>query len=304
MKVLLTGASGMVGTNLQDTYSSIYDLLVPSHDELDIVDSKSVMVYVAKHIPDVIIHAAGVTDPKKAESERGDEGGRCFRTNVLGTRYIKEASDSVGAFFIHISTGSVFFGNDKNSGPFSENTPLPESLGGMSWYGWTKVLAEKEAGKKSAIVRLSKPLQKISFARPGLAKLEIGTKLKRDFLGKLLDEYKNHTLAGLMTDQYFPIVSMGEVVQLLTFIINHKRSGVYHAASPDMTTPFELLSYVLGVKGKVLGIKRQRFDEFIKTQELPLRHQKYSAIDSQETMRKTGMRFLDWKKVVESAVMV
>ncbi len=311
----------MVGSYLVDRFASLYDLLVPSHAAFDITNRDHVMAYVLKNRPDVVIHAAGVTDPKNAEKERGDESGLCFRTNVLGTRYMKEASERVGAFLIHISTGSVFFGNDKSPGPFREDAPIPKALNGMSWYGWTKVLSEREVGKGGAIVRLSKPLQEISFdpknsfARPGLAKLK-----KCDYLGKLLFEYENHMLAGLMHDQYFPVVSMDEVARLLRWIIDHKKSGIYHAASPDVVSPIELFRYALlrptsprecfaGLRKcaalRVMGNAESRtiqsftFDEFVKTQELPLRYQKYSAIDSRGTVEKTGIQFLPWKKAVD-----
>jgi dTDP-4-dehydrorhamnose reductase len=293
MKLLFTGASGMVGGYVADHCAPLYDVLVASHAECDVTNRENVMAYMLTHMPDVVVHAAGIADPKKAEAERGDEGGQCFRTNVLGTRNMKEAADRAGAFFIHISTGSVFFGSDKHPGPFDEYAPLSKELGGMSWYGWTKALAEKEAGKKSAIVRLSKPLVDI-FARKCLAKL------KRDYLAKLLYEYKHHTLAGLMTDQFFPVVSLSEVAQLLCWIIEHKSPGVYHAASPDMTTPYTLVRYALGGRGKALRSTRQKFDEFTAVQDLPLRHQRYSAIDSRQTTEKTGIKFRGWKYVVRS----
>jgi dTDP-4-dehydrorhamnose reductase len=193
----------------------------------------------------------------------------------------------------------VFFGNDKNPGPFSENEPLPNILNGMSWYGWTKVLSEREVGKGGAIVRLSKPLQCLSHERLNLLWLD-----KRDYLGKLLFEYENHMLAGLMHDQYFPVVSMDEVVQLLNWIIIHKSPGIYHAASPDVTSPFKLLRYALSVMSDAKSDMPQSisFDEFMKTQEMPLRHQKYSAIESQGTTKKTGIQFRGWKQVVKRSL--
>lgn len=60
MKVLLTGAGGMVGRNIMehmDTRS--FDMLAPASRELDLRDYAAVRSYLAAHHPDFIIHAAG-----------------------------------------------------------------------------------------------------------------------------------------------------------------------------------------------------------------------------------------------------
>lgn len=60
MKILLTGASGMVGMNISThpLYSK-YEWLCPRHGELDLKNYVQVERYLATHKPDFIIHAAG-----------------------------------------------------------------------------------------------------------------------------------------------------------------------------------------------------------------------------------------------------
>jgi GDP-L-fucose synthase len=60
MKILLTGAGGMVGNNLLE-HSEINKLkvLAPRSKELDLRDFVAVQVYLDKHRPDMVIHAAG-----------------------------------------------------------------------------------------------------------------------------------------------------------------------------------------------------------------------------------------------------
>lgn len=60
MKILLTGASGMVGQNIL-AYSEVpfYSWLCPTHQELDLTCFSTVKVYLEHHQPDFIIHAAG-----------------------------------------------------------------------------------------------------------------------------------------------------------------------------------------------------------------------------------------------------
>ncbi|MCV2401648.1 GDP-L-fucose synthase [Marinomonas sp. C2222] len=61
MKILLTGANGMVGRNVLEV-SKLHEhvLLSPTSSELNLLDVKSVEQYIAEHRPDMVIHAAGV----------------------------------------------------------------------------------------------------------------------------------------------------------------------------------------------------------------------------------------------------
>ena len=61
MKILLTGARGMVGSNITEHQSiSKYEILLPTSKELNLLDNVSVQSYVDKNKPDMIIHAAGI----------------------------------------------------------------------------------------------------------------------------------------------------------------------------------------------------------------------------------------------------
>lgn len=60
MKILLTGAGGMVGKNfLEHPAMNTFEVLAPRSKELDLRDFSAVQAYLDKHRPDLIIHAAG-----------------------------------------------------------------------------------------------------------------------------------------------------------------------------------------------------------------------------------------------------
>jgi len=61
MKILLTGAGGMVGRNiLEHPLSTVHQILTPSRTQLDLLNPEQISVYLEKNQPDLIIHAAGV----------------------------------------------------------------------------------------------------------------------------------------------------------------------------------------------------------------------------------------------------
>jgi GDP-L-fucose synthase len=60
MRLLVTGANGMVGRNIvQHLLAESHEILVPSSQELDLCDYAAVKDYLKAHRPDCIVHAAG-----------------------------------------------------------------------------------------------------------------------------------------------------------------------------------------------------------------------------------------------------
>lgn len=86
MKILLTGASGLLGTHLK------IDADRPSHEELDVTGK------IKKKDYDLIIHAAAYTNVELAEMDRMD----CFDTNVRGVLNLLNAYPTTP--FVYISS--------------------------------------------------------------------------------------------------------------------------------------------------------------------------------------------------------
>ena len=60
MKVLVTGARGMVGRNfIEHPDAQTLNILTPTSQELDLRDYAAVLAYMGQHKPEVVIHAAG-----------------------------------------------------------------------------------------------------------------------------------------------------------------------------------------------------------------------------------------------------
>ncbi len=144
MRIMLTGGSGRLGTELR---TLLPDIVAPTSAELDVTDAASVMRAVERERPEVIVHAAAYTNVGGAERERES----CWRVNVIGTRHVAAAANTVGAKLVHISTDYVFGGETGNYR--EDDTPGPV----VNYYSLTKLVAEEaaRAARRHLILRTS-----------------------------------------------------------------------------------------------------------------------------------------------------
>ena len=149
MKVLVTGAGGQLGRDLQAHCDQAGDDVVPAtRADLDVADRDAVYQAVLGVRPDAVLHAAAWTAVDDCE---GDPD-RAFRVNALGTRWVADASRRVGAYLCYVSTDYVFDGTKES--PYTEwDAPSPQSVYGASKLGGERELAAHAPG--ACVVRTS-----------------------------------------------------------------------------------------------------------------------------------------------------
>lgn len=148
MKILLTGANGQLGWELQRTAPAGIELAALGSQELDITDQQAVQRAVAVHTPAVIINAAAYTAVDKAE----EDGERALQVNGIGAANLAQATRDGGLRLLHISTDFIFDG--LKSSPYLP-TDLAHPLG---VYGQTKLVGEERilaitGGQDTTIIR-------------------------------------------------------------------------------------------------------------------------------------------------------
>lgn len=146
-RVLITGASGQLGMDLQAAFGADGHWMVTAadHGNLDVTQRECVRHACLDLRPDVIIHAGAWTAVDACESDPA----RAFAVNAWGTRNVAEGARSVGAHVVYISTDYVFDGTSPR--PYVEwDAPNP-----LSVYGRSKLGGERELGPTDAVVRTS-----------------------------------------------------------------------------------------------------------------------------------------------------
>jgi dTDP-4-dehydrorhamnose reductase len=149
MRVLITGAAGQLGRDLQLHCEASGDDVVPAtHAALDVGDRDAVYQAVTTIRPEVVLHAGAYTAVDACESDPDT----AFRVNALGTRWVADASRRVGAHLTYLSTDYVFDGTKPD--PYVEwDRPNPQSVYGRSKLGGEAEVAAHAPG--ATVVRTS-----------------------------------------------------------------------------------------------------------------------------------------------------
>lgn len=151
MRVLLLGAHGQVGWELQRSLAPLGELIALDRDTPDPVDfaqPDALAALVERVAPDVIVNAAAHTAVDRAESE--PELAHTINTTAPGV--LARAAAARGAWLVHYSTDYVFDGSGQHAR--AEDAPT----GPLSVYGRTKLAGEQAvrgSGAHHLILRTS-----------------------------------------------------------------------------------------------------------------------------------------------------
>jgi dTDP-4-dehydrorhamnose reductase len=149
MKVVITGAGGMTGSELvRQANERSWDVIALTRADLDITDADAVEGIIGHARPDVIINSAAFTAVDAAESDAET----AMAVNAAGAQNIARSAKINGAQVLHISTDYVFDG--ESTKPYlPDDRPAPINV-----YGESKLAGEiavREACPEHVIVRTS-----------------------------------------------------------------------------------------------------------------------------------------------------
>lgn len=220
--VLITGASGFVGSRFVGRWRSEYRLLTPSHAELDITDNCSVNSYFVNNTPDVVLHLAAISNTWQCEQHPGES----YKVNVEGVRNVAAAAAVYGAKFVFFSSDQVYNGNCE-SGPLSENIDvMPENV-----YGKHKLEAERRALELCPGAVVLRASWMYDAMQPGMP-------LHANFVQKIADAVEQRNTLIFPVREYRGITWVREVVEFLpaTFDL---AGGVYNYGAGNSMNTYE-----------------------------------------------------------------
>lgn len=133
MKVLITGAQGMLGQALQKQLTLKHEVIAFSREKLDITNYQEVKECIKAYSPDVVINSAAFTNVDECELVPD----KAFLVNANGPRNLAIVCQEANASLVQISTDYVFDGKGKQ--PYGEF----DQTGPVSVYGKSKLAGEE-----------------------------------------------------------------------------------------------------------------------------------------------------------------
>ena len=134
LRLLVTGATGQIGWQLQRTLAPLGEVMACTRSELDLANPDAAVKFVRELAPDVVVNAAAYTAVDKAESE--PELAQTVNATAPGRIAVELAR--TGGLLIHFSTDYVFDG--AKGSPYEENDPTAP----LNVYGQTKLAGEQQ----------------------------------------------------------------------------------------------------------------------------------------------------------------
>ena len=228
MKLLITGASGLLGTKLceialrknHEVYSaySQHRPLYGTPVKLDILDLKAEQQILDKIKPQGVVHAAALTDVDKCEMEKE----LAWKTNVEATTNLVRLCKEHDAYLVYVSTDYVFNGE---KGTYKEmDDPAP-----INHYGLTKLKGEEAV----------QTLNKYCIVRGSVIYGSTPATGKTNFALWLLDKLRKKEEVKIITDQWNSPTLNVSMAEMILQILEKRVNGIFHLAGATRLSRYE-----------------------------------------------------------------
>jgi dTDP-4-dehydrorhamnose reductase len=248
MKVLITGASGQLGTDLCRILQDV-QVIPLTHADLEITDMNSVKAAFTSRRPDVVINTAAYVRVDDCETEKD----RAFSINAIGARNVAVIAQNLGAKLLHISTDYVFGGESEPRTPsYSEfDTPVPPNV-----YGKSKLAGEhfvRHLCNKCFIVRTSGLFGVAGASGKGGNFVETMLRLARE-----KDELR------VVDDQVFSPTYTYDLARKIAQLIGTEYYGIFHITNRGPCSWYKFAKEILrlaGLKSPVIPVSSCQYPQ-------------------------------------------
>jgi dTDP-4-dehydrorhamnose reductase len=237
VKILITGAAGLVGSHLAQRLAREHEVVALKHGDLDITDADAVRRRVTEASPELIVNGA-VLQVDGCEQDPA----RARAVNMDGPRYLAAAASDLGATIIHFSTQYAFAGEPVGRAPYTiQDAPRPVNV-----YGKTKVDGEqavRQACARSYVIRTS----------------WVFGSGKRTFLCTVADDLRAGKRVRAIDDIWSSATYVEDLIDRTLAIHAKGHYGVYHVVNAGVCSYYEFALEA----GRLRGIARAEIDQLI-----------------------------------------
>lgn len=275
MKILITGANGMLAKEVKEKFEKGNEIIATDVSELDITNEQGVMEYVLKIKPEYIINCAAYTAVDKAEEnyELAD------RINGDGPANLAKAAKAVGAKLVHISTDYVFGGDLPISEDYSENSPKAP----VTAYGKTKLHGEQGIENNMTDYYIFRTAWLYGVGGNNFVKTMTKLGSTKDELNVVADQHGSPTYAKDLSNIIYQAVE-----KKIPY-------GIYNATNQGYTTWYDFTKEILNeqeIKCKVNPVTTEQYIEMMKITQAK---RPFNSQMSKKKLLDQGIEIPDWK---------
>lgn len=225
MRLAITGAWGQLGRSLQGALNGrdLFLIDLPEHDITDIATISAV----ASFEPDLVIHAAAMTDVDGCELDPDS----AYNVNALGTQNVALACQRCDAPLLYVSTDYVFDG-DKEEPYLEFDEPNPISV-----YGRSKLAGElfvRSLLNRFYIVRTA-----WLYSRGG-----------DNFVNRVLQLAEERKDLSVVSSEVGSPTYAPDLAEAIVRLIEHPLYGIYHLVNEGSCSRYEFAHKILELAGK------------------------------------------------------
>ncbi|MFA5255539.1 MAG: dTDP-4-dehydrorhamnose reductase [Candidatus Omnitrophota bacterium] len=294
-RILIIGSSGMLGVDLSQGLYHEYEIFgadiirrssfaIRGFYKLDITKKQNVLAVIVPLRPDIVIHAAAMTDVDGCESDHK----KAYKINSDGTKNIAYACKAIGATLIYLSTDFVFNGRRKS--PYKET----DKAGPLNTYADSKLKGE---------MRVKRILKKYFILRTGWLYGKHG----KNFVDTILKISKKERVLKVVDDQVGSPTYTKDLVKAIHALIRtaakpqNRRAagyGIYHISNSGSVSWYNYAKEILRLaksQTEVVPVSSKELDR-------PARRPRMSVLDNSKFVKFTGYKMRNWQEALEEYV--
>jgi dTDP-4-dehydrorhamnose reductase len=237
VKVLVTGAAGLLGSHLAQRWASDHDIVALNHGDLDITDPDAVNRSMLAIKPSLVFNCA-VTQVDESEQNPA----KAQAVNEEGPRFLASATSQLDADIIHFSSQYVFDGEPVGRPPYTiKDEPRP-----LNVYGRTKAASEqavRNACARSYIIRTS----------------WVYGSGKNSFLCTVHKDLRAGKHVSAIVDIWSSTTYVEDLIERIRQILATRRYGTYHIVNQGVCSYYEFALEA----GRLVGLSRDQLDSLL-----------------------------------------
>ena len=226
MRIIITGHKGQLGRALREMLKgeTLFGLDLPQHD---ITDGQATARAIADFAPQVVIHAAAMTNVDGCERDPD----AAYRINGLGAQNVALASQKCGAAMVCVSTNEVFDG--AKGEPYLEfDQPHPINI-----YGRSKLAGE---------LITQALLNRFYIVRTAWLYAQGGS----NFVTKMIQLADERGELRVVSDEISSPTYAPDLAEAIAKLIRTDHYGIYHFTNEGVCSRYDFAIKILELAGR------------------------------------------------------